>query len=167
MNTLTVTSDAARSTLTESLAGVEHSLHAVYANLDATDEDQAEAYDAEIGDDDEDEDDDYEAVDEPDRNYHEACDELEVALDELCSALSEAFGFDADFHDLEEALDALIVPSGGAVTKRHASTAAELIEALTLEAYGESHAGDLPPRNAVIDVLRALRTALDDAGDSP
>lgn len=168
MTRMTVTSESARSSLEESIESVENSIGVVYSHSGVVyeDEDESSSYPTEDGDDEGEEGYEPDDDDDDDDAFHDACDELEVALDELCSALAEAFDFTAGFHDLEEALEALIAPSDGIVTKAHALTAAALIEALTLEAYGESHAGDLPPQTAVTAIIRALRDVLDAAEEA-
>lgn len=91
------------------------------------------------------------------QTFHDACDELEVSLEVLCTKLAEAFEFATEFYDLEDALEAMIPRSGGLITKAHAAIAASLEEALTLEAYGERHRGEFPSKSAVEATLAAIQ----------
>ena len=94
--------------------------------------------------------------------FHEACDELEKLLEVLTSSLAETIQLSHSPHDIEEALATLLGRNAPAITAMHVETAARLIEALTLERYGERHAGDLPASSAVMDVIDALEALFKD-----
>lgn len=142
MTGLEFRSRAAKFALKRALRDLKSAVEEVYSAM------EEEEDDADYGDDE---------SEELSQTFHDACDELEVSLEVLCTKLAEGVEFEAEFYDLEDALEAMLPRSDGLVTKDHIATAASLEEALTLEAYGERHRGEFPGHFAVEEILSALQ----------